>query len=534
MHLAKTLEDLGHEVIRIQEKPRREDDPDWLAKAGIFDLFLYTRTWGKMVTIDDLIVLEKAVIPTVSYHLDLYVGLSRKYLHEGKTLDEVLQTDPFWRTDFVFTPDGDPESAEVFKRNGVNHHYMKPGVFKQECYIARIGELDHIAQMPGGAFEVGLKNTEPKIDVLFVGGGDYPGSPNGYGHPEWPYRDKLIQWLRDIYGDRFVKYGHPQQTIRNEDLNQLYANAKVVVGDSVCLGFNHKNYWSDRVYETLGRGGFLIHPYIKGMEEEFKDKEHLVYYEYGNFDQLRALIDYYLSPKCADDRERIRKAGHEFVKNHATYTERLKRMLEIVFTPQVMPTTQSPNAPTLREHLNSVSPSIAEAAEALKSFGSLDASHATAPLKISLGAGTEIEKEDGVDWINTDIVQLPGIDVVHNLMQYPWPFQDESAEHIKAKDIIEHMATHLSDGRSSIIAFIEECYRILKPGGMLWIQTPAWDAEFLWIDPTHVRGFDVRSFDFFDPETDFGRSTGFYSPAKFKVTATMTENHNLQFELVKR
>lgn len=151
-------------------------------------------------------------------------------------------------------------------------------------------------------------------------------------------------------------------------------------------------------------------------------------------------------------------------------------------------------------------------------------------MKISLGAGTEPEK----GFINVDIVKLPGIDVVHNLMQYPWPFEDTSATYIKAKDIIEHMATHLPDGRNSLIAFIEECHRILKPGGTLWIQTPSWDADFLWIDPTHVRGYDIRSFDFFDPDTDFGRSTGFYSEAKFKVEAVRLANGNLQFSMVKR
>lgn len=157
-------------------------------------------------------------------------------------------------------------------------------------------------------------------------------------------------------------------------------------------------------------------------------------------------------------------------------------------------------------------------------------------MRISLGAGEEPELEKG--WVNVDIVKLPGIQVVHNLMSFPWPFEDESAEYIKAKDIIEHLDHYArikdtSGSRPTILAFIEECYRILKPNGILWIQTPSWQSDFLWIDPTHVRGFDIRSFDFFDPETDFGRSTGFYSKAKFRVTAKELENKNLQFELTK-
>ena len=74
----------------------------------------------------------------------------------------------------------------------------------------------------------------------------------------------------------------------------------------------------------------------------------------------------------------------------------------------------------------------------------------------------------------------------------------------------------------------------MQPGGELFIQTPSWDADFLWIDPTHVRGYDERSFDFFDPDTDFGRATGFYSEAKFKVRTARMANGNLQFWLTKR
>lgn len=207
--------------------------------------------------------------------------------------------------------------------------------------------------------------------------------------------------------------------------------------------------------------------------------------------------------------------------------------------------------------------------------------------KISLGAGMEPEKGKG--WINVDLLDLPGIDVVHNLMEFPWPFQSDSADYIKAKDLIEHLdhyvlaqdcelemheaapaqhcfvcgkntgsifwackdkpfcekhapwdrklekcPVHFRKGQPTIIAFIEECHRILKPGGTLWIQTPRHDALFMWTDPTHVRGFTEESMDFFDKTTDFGKSTGFYSKADFEVSVKTTENLNLQFTMVKR
>lgn len=463
-HIAATLEDLGHQVIRIQETPELESDL-WLVKVVGSDLFLYTRTWGKMVTLADLDYIKKLGIPTASYHLDLYVGLKR---------EDGLENDPFWRTDYVFTPDGSPDAAKVFKEKNINHFYMKPGVFKPECVMSR---------------------AEPNLDVIFVGGGSPTGEGPQYGHTEWPYRGQLLKFLKDTYGDRFHKYGWPQETVRNEALNMLYASTKVVVGDSLCLDFKRPYYWSDRACETMGRGGFLIHPYIKGMDEEFTDGENIVFYEYNNWDQLKEKIDYYLTHD--EEREKIRKAGFENVKANCTYHNRMEKMLSLISDADDVPTPLS-----------------------------------ASPIKISLGAGEELETEPG--WVNLDIVDLPGIDVVHNLLEYPWPFEDGSAEFIKAKDVIEHMPSHLMDGRNGVIAFIEECHRILKPDGTLWIQTPGWDADFLWIDPTHVRGFDVRSMDFFDPETDFGRSTGFYSKCKFHVSCTKSDNNNVTFVMRKR
>lgn len=153
----------------------------------------------------------------------------------------------------------------------------------------------------------------------------------------------------------------------------------------------------------------------------------------------------------------------------------------------------------------------------------------SAKTKLHLGCGTEILP----DYINSDIVDLPGVDKVWNVMYFPWPWDDLSMDEIRAKDLIEHLPTHTNDYKSTYIQFIEEAYRILKPGGLLWIQTPGWRADFCWIDFSHVRPFDVRSFDFLDSSTDFGRSTGFYTHAKFKVKAQELENHNLIFEMTK-
>jgi SAM-dependent methyltransferase len=450
-HWALTLELLGHEVTRIQENEIVEGAlPD---RVKGHDIFMWVRTWFGFVTHNDLDLIKKMGIPSVSYHLDLFVGLDR-----GKG----LSTDPRWRCDYVCTPDGDPKSEQAFKDNKINHVYIKPGVFEPECYMAESDGYKH--------------------DVLFIGGGDRIGSPDIYAHKEWNYRNELITWLYDTYADKFTKFGNPQPTIRNAELNQLYADSKVVVGDSVCVGFNHTYYWSDRVYETIGRGGFLIHPYIKGLEEEFTDGKTIVFYEYGNFDQLKEKIDYYLEHDA--EREKIRKAGQKFVKENCTYTHRLIQMLKtIVWNKSIQDMVE----------------------KELK---------AKELIKINFGSGNDPQG----GYVNVDMLKRDDVDVVHNLMDFPYPFEDNSASHIMALDVLEHLDHYTDDRRPTIIAFLEECHRILQTGGELYLQVPSWNTEIFEIDVTHVRGFHEKSFDFLDPDTWYGEIRDFYTDAKFKIT----------------
>jgi hypothetical protein len=292
VHAARTLEQLGHTVHRLQENGFT---PAGLAAAlerlnpG---LFLFTRTWGKTVRMGHLDRLRARGIPSASYHLDLYLGLAR---------DGGIDRDPFWRTDHVFTPDGDPASAVEFARRGINHHYLPPAVVADECYLADV-PLEH--------------------DVVFVGSRRY--------HPEYPYRPALLDWLASTYGPRFRWYGAENGgVVRGEALNRLYASTRVVVGDSLILPGRSK-YCSDRRYETPGRGGFMIQPWIAGIDDGFVDGVNTVFYQHGDFAQLEDLICHYLDPASDVARERIRRAGHEHVKVNHTYTHRLTAAFDTI------------------------------------------------------------------------------------------------------------------------------------------------------------------------------------------------------------
>lgn len=291
--VAATLEDLGHSVCRQQEDQLTPGELLRAVSADKPDLILWTRTWPGYVTLRDLEACRRFDIPTVSYHLDLYVGISR---------ETGLDDDPFWRTDFVFTPDGDPHSAEVFKDKQVNHHYLRPGVFKPECIK-------------------GTRRDDFSYNVAFIGKTiDY--------HSEWPYRAQLISFLRATYGPWFRIYGFPYKSVRGLELNDVLASTKVIVGDTLCPGFTHEGYWSDRVYETTGRGGFIIHPRIKGLEEEFVEHEEIAFYNYGDFEHLKQLIDWYLDND--EYREAVRDRGMQRTVSEHTYHHRVQQLLTVV------------------------------------------------------------------------------------------------------------------------------------------------------------------------------------------------------------
>lgn len=288
-HHVKSLQSLGHRVNILQESNVTAAQIE--KKALGSDLFVWVHTHGwdtKGDVASALDSLADSGVTTMTYHLDLWLGLNRE-----SDLDYPI----YKNLQHFFTVD--KQMADWFNTNtSVRGHYLPAGVYDKECY---------------------LLNQKMRRDLVFVGSKKY--------HPEWPYRPKLIDWLKSSYGPRFQHWGGDGLGVVREDkLNKLYSSTKIVVGDTLCPNFTYKSYWSDRIYETMGRGGFIIHPYIDGLENEFVDGEHCVFYEYNNFKDLQSKIDYFLSHDS--ERERIRKSGHELVKNNYTYKNRWQYILK--------------------------------------------------------------------------------------------------------------------------------------------------------------------------------------------------------------
>lgn len=302
VHAAQALTRLGHTVVCLQEDTVSIADIEHAARNA--DLLLFTRTWGCHDPADMAALFERlytAGIPTASYHLDLYVGLTRETTIAG---------DPFWATDRVFHPDGSGATAATLATHGIRHHVLPPCIAGPEC-------------------GPGTPRAEFKTDVVFVG------SALPYGHArEWPFRDRLVAALHDRYGpDGFAHYGPGgRRTVRNgidgdaTMLNDLYASARVVVGDCI----HRDGYVSDRLTETLGRGGLLVFPRSAAVDAlGYEYGRHYVGYTPGNLDSAFHAVDRALAYTDAD-RADMRAAAMAHTVAHHTFTHRMTALLDVM------------------------------------------------------------------------------------------------------------------------------------------------------------------------------------------------------------
>lgn len=287
-----SFEKLGHKVITFQENRTTANQIRGL--FPVMDMLVYSHTHGWVIpNLIELFQEAKARgIPTVSVHLDRWAWLDR-------VTD--IGTEATWFTEHIFMADGSPEAIELYERHNLNWHYLPPGVVERDCKMMDVATVE------------GLKLYKD-YDIVFVGSKKY--------HSEYPFRPQLIEFLQKTYGDSFGHFGNDgKQVLRGGALNELYSRAKIVVGDS-CFG-GRPFYTSDRYYEVRGRGGFLLHPHVEGVETNG-----VAPYKTQDLKDLKKQIDYWLEND--EKREDMRIIGHKWVKQNETYTHRSKEIIEKV------------------------------------------------------------------------------------------------------------------------------------------------------------------------------------------------------------
>ena len=137
--------------------------------------------------------------------------------------------------------------------------------------------------------------------------------------------------------------------------------------------------------------------------------------------------------------------------------------------------------------------------------------------KINIDLACGANKKEG--FLGVDIADVKGVDVVHNLTKYPWPFEDNSVDEINCSHYVEHIPHEnlrgileesnsfeefkekaLEIDRDGLIKFMNEVYRILKPKGRALITAPHYMSIRAFGDPTHVRYVGDFSFYYFNKD----------------------------------
>jgi len=124
--------------------------------------------------------------------------------------------------------------------------------------------------------------------------------------------------------------------------------------------------------------------------------------------------------------------------------------------------------------------------------------------KIDFGCGAS--KKPG--FVGVDILKLDGVDIVHDLICFPYPFEDNSVDETWLDNVLEHLANPMK--------VVEELWRISKNGTKLTIAIPYFRSYNAFIDPTHVNFFGVNWLSYFDPRHIFQQKMQ-YSHAEIRV-----------------
>ena len=116
------------------------------------------------------------------------------------------------------------------------------------------------------------------------------------------------------------------------------------------------------------------------------------------------------------------------------------------------------------------------------------------PKKLNLGCGADIKK----DYVNLDKSKIKGVDAVHDMDKYPWPFPSNYFDKVYGRDVIEHV--------KDLFMAMQEIHRISKNGAVVRLIVPYWHSSGAFY-PNHHYFFNVDGMKFF---TEKGRSYDSY------------------------
>lgn len=157
-------------------------------------------------------------------------------------------------------------------------------------------------------------------------------------------------------------------------------------------------------------------------------------------------------------------------------------------------------------------------------------------------------------WVNVDKFNNPGIQAVVDLFRFPWvtldgdTFAESNADAIYAGHIIEHVPhqcrlfsgalspdvrsryENMVDNYDGFFLFMYECWRILKPGGLIYVRAPFAYSTPALADPTHTRYLVPGSFGYLSGQDDATAAPfDYHLPMRFELVESPLMRYTAMF-----
>ena len=127
-----------------------------------------------------------------------------------------------------------------------------------------------------------------------------------------------------------------------------------------------------------------------------------------------------------------------------------------------------------------------------------------------------------VGWVNIDKIDGDHVDICCSVP--PIPFDDESVDYILASHFLEHVPRG-----DTFINLMNECWRVLKPGGTMHVECPLANTTWYFQDPTHVNPIVPELFDYLSDKYEYLR----YGFKVWSSHSMKTEHWIVKGDLVK-
>ncbi len=297
-HIARAFKDLGHDTL-------------WLNPATIRR---WMRTWADGYILHRVYSFKPDII--FIYSQDIPLPVLEKISSENTIKIVLFYVD--WRPEILPTLIERGKLVDLFlvTSKGLLDEYRKTGIRNPVYFTDACDTYDHKRQTP----------ILPiwKSDVAFIGEARLNES-----------RVNIISKLKEsctvkVYGNNWEDF-HIRPTLKSvgpRGYRLICGGAKIVLGADIVNYVD--GYWSNRLWLTLGCGGFLLTNYIRGLEDIFENREHLVWYH--DEEECISLVNEYLAKP--HERKRIADTGYKYVHEHHTFHHFAGKVLAICDTIQ--------------------------------------------------------------------------------------------------------------------------------------------------------------------------------------------------------